>query len=184
MRPAVFLDRDGVLTETVVDQAGVPRPPATAQSLSLTEGAAEACVELRRAGYLLVVVTNQPDVARGVTTRDSVEEINARLRRRLPVDDVLTCFHDGTDTCACRKPAPGLLLEAAERWDIDVSRSVMVGDRWRDVEAGRRAGCVTGLVVRAYSEPERCKPDFTAGSISAACEWIRNHMTVYSEETS
>ena len=151
---------------------GTPLPPASAADLEILPGVEAACAELRRAGLAVVVVTNQPDVVRGTTTRDAVEAINATLRARLAVDDLVVCFHDTPDGCGCRKPAPGMLVQAAARWDIDLARSVMVGDRWADVEAGRRAGCATVWVDRGYAERRPEGPDLTVGSLAEAVPWI------------
>src|SRR5438046_1215247 len=134
-RPAVFLDRDGVLNRIAVCD-GVPHPPPCLGDFELLPGVPEAARRLAETGFALVVVTNQPDVARGTQTRDNVEEMNGRVRAALPVLGVLTCYHDNADGCDCRKPRPGLLLEAARRWRLDLGRSFMVGDRWSDVAAG------------------------------------------------
>lgn len=169
--PAVFLDRDGVLNEPVVVDRR-PHTPTSAKHLVLAAGAAEACQRLRDAGLLLVVVTNQPDIARGTRDRSDVDAIHHELHRRLCIDDILTCPHDDADGCGCRKPAPGLLHEAARRWGIDLRRSVMVGDRWRDIEAGRRAGCATVLVDRGYDERPAADPDLVVDALRAAVPWI------------
>jgi D-glycero-D-manno-heptose 1,7-bisphosphate phosphatase len=170
-RPAVFLDRDGVLNRApVVD--GRPHPPASAADLEVLPGVADACATLRAAGLLLLVVTNQPDVARGSTTREAVEEINAALRAAVPVDEILVCWHDDADGCGCRKPLPGLLVDAAQSWGISLPDSVIVGDRWRDIEAGRRAGCRTVFVDRGYSERRPEQPDLVVGELPDAVTWI------------
>jgi D-glycero-D-manno-heptose 1,7-bisphosphate phosphatase len=171
LRPAVFLDRDGVLNRALV-RDGVPHPPHDLSDFELLPGVPEALARLAAAGFALVVVTNQPDVARGTQTRARVDEINDRVRAMLPVLDVLTCFHDNADNCACRKPKPGLLLEAARRWGLDLARSFMVGDRWSDVVAGQAAGCRTILVETPYSKPERCSPDHRAANLSEGAAWI------------
>lgn len=171
MRAAVFLDRDGVINQVIV-QHGVPYPPANVDECKLLPGVCAACRMLRAAGYLLIVVTNQPDVVRGRQSREGVEGINAWVRRTLPIHDVLTCYHDDADRCACRKPKPGLLFQAADRWAIDLHRSVMIGDRWRDVQAGRAAGCTSILIEREYSGRERCQPDQIAVDLLAATHII------------
>jgi D-glycero-D-manno-heptose 1,7-bisphosphate phosphatase len=168
---AVFLDRDGVLNEAVVVD-GHPHPPDSMDTLVLSDGAEEACRALRRAGVLLIVVTNQPDVARGARDRGAVDAINDELRRRLGIDDVLVCPHDDADACPCRKPRPGMLLEAARRWGIDMGRSVMVGDRWRDIQAGCAAGCATVLVESDYEEPAAVGADVVVRSLREAVPWI------------
>lgn len=172
MRPIVFLDRDGVLNRCGVDASGTPVPPHRLDELELLGGVEEACALLSRHGYRLVVVTNQPDVARGKQERAVVEEINAWLASRLPLDDVRVCWHDDADDCDCRKPSPGLLLAAAEDAGVDVAECVMVGDRWRDIEAGRRAGCRTALVGTGYGEQLLSVPDFAAESLLEAARWI------------
>jgi D-glycero-D-manno-heptose 1,7-bisphosphate phosphatase len=171
MRVAVFLDRDGVLNKTVV-RDGAPRPPASAAELELLPGVEEATRRLAGAGLALIVVTNQPDVARGAQSRERVEEINDLLLRRLPLLDVYTCYHDDADGCACRKPRPGMLLAAARARGIDPGRSFMVGDRWSDVAAGQAAGCFSILIARPYSEAGRCRPELCAGDLGEAAEQI------------
>ncbi|HEY5869114.1 MAG TPA: HAD family hydrolase [Candidatus Tectomicrobia bacterium] len=171
MNAAVFLDRDGVLNQTVV-RHGVPHPPAHVSACVLLPGVREACENLRSAGYLLFVVTNQPDVARGHQTREHVEGINAWIQSTLPVQQVLTCYHDNVDQCACRKPKPGMLCAAAQAWDVALAESIIVGDRWSDVEAGRAAGCRSILIERAYSGRERCQPDWVVRDLLAAAHVI------------
>ena len=171
LRPAVFLDRDGVLNRALV-RDGVPHPPHDLSEFELLPGVPEALARLAAAGFALVVVTNQPDVARGTQTRARVDEINDRVRAGLPVLDVLTCFHDSGDDCACRKPRPGLVLEAAARWGLDLAASFLVGDRWSDVEAGRAAGCTAVLVETPWSGRERCRPDHCVRDLPEAADWI------------
>ncbi len=150
-RRAVFLDRDGVLNHAIV-RDGKPYPPASAAEMRIVEGAAEDLARLKDLGFLLLVVTNQPDVARGKQTLAAIDAIHRDLSQALPVDDFLVCAHDDKDGCACRKPAPGLLLQARERYQIDLEHSFMVGDRWRDIDAGSSAGCRTVLLDLGYRE--------------------------------
>ena len=174
VRRAVFLDRDGVLNEPVIRDAR-PYPPAGLEELKLVPDAAGALDRLKAAGFLLIVVTNQPDVARGTQSRPTVEAIHAAIRKVLPIDEFYTCWHDDADACLCRKPKPGLLMEAAAKHRIDLPASFLIGDRWRDIDAGSAAGCRTVLIDRSYREraPER-SPDFCAGSLVAAVDWILN----------
>lgn len=174
---AVFLDRDGVLNRITI-RGGVPRPPRALSELAMLPGAAKACRRLHDAGYTLVVVTNQPDVARGESTRKRVDAISRRLASRLPVRGVMTCYHDDADACACRKPRPGMLLEAAGRWRIALGRSFMVGDRWSDVKAGQAAGCRSILIKKHYSQARRCRPDWAAGDLAAAADIILDQTTL------
>jgi D-glycero-D-manno-heptose 1,7-bisphosphate phosphatase len=170
---AVFLDRDGVLNRAIV-RNGKPYPPATLADLEISPDAPNALGALKAEGFLLIGVTNQPDVARGTQRRAVVEAINMALRVSLPLDDIFVCYHDDSDGCDCRKPRPGLLTRAAARYGIDLSSSFMVGDRWRDVETGRRAGCATVLIDCDYAEarPGSHPPDHTVHSLSEAAAWI------------
>lgn len=171
----MFLDRDGVLTRSLVRE-GRPYAPRSLDEFHLLPDAADALALLDQAGYLLIVVTNQPDVATGQLAGAVLEEMHCRLREALPVDDVLTCLCLEADPeCLCYKPRPGLLIEAAKKWGIDLRRSVMVGDRWRDIGAGKAAGCYTVFLDRHYAAdraPE--SPDYTAAALREACEHIVN----------
>jgi D-glycero-D-manno-heptose 1,7-bisphosphate phosphatase len=170
-RVAVFLDRDGVLNDVKL-RNGRPLPPRHVGELTIVEGARSALDALKDHGFELIVVTNQPDIARGEARRADVDLINARLAEALPVDAIEVCPHDDCDFCDCRKPKPGLLLRAGERFRLDVARSFIVGDRWRDIEAGRRAGCRTILVGNGYGERFISPPTITVASLPAAAAWI------------
>lgn len=170
-RRAVFLDRDGVINRAVM-RDGRPFPPPHVDALELLPGVEDALGRLKAAGYCLVVVTNQPDVARGTQTLAAIEAMHARLAAALPIDEFRVCYHDDADQCACRKPSPGLLIAAARARDLDLESSVMVGDRWRDVEAGRRAGCATVFVDCGYDEPRPVGADAVVSSLPDAVDWI------------
>lgn len=171
---AVFLDRDGVLNHAVIREDGVSIPPPDAASLVVAAGAAEAVAKLRAAGFVCVCVTNQPDVARGTRTRENVLEMNAKVMREVPLDDLYVCLHDNADDCACRKPKPGMLLEAAEKWDVDLGASWMVGDRMSDIQAGKAAGCRTVLVRSGgKSKPAPgVEPDYVCDGVGEAADII------------
>jgi len=171
MRRAVFLDRDGVLNRAPVLD-GKPTSPHRPEELEILPGVREALAALRAAGYLLIVVTNQPDVARGLQKRAMVAAINRRLQQELPLDSVRVCYHDDPDGCPCRKPKPGMILQAAQDFDVDLRASFMVGDRWRDIEAGRRAGCRTVLIDYRYPGEPPVEADYRCGSLAEASAWI------------
>lgn len=170
-RPAVFLDRDGVLNRAVV-RDGVPHPPSSADALEIFPTVPAALRALRSGGYALIVVTNQPDVARGRASRAQIEGIHERLRSLLDLDAIFTCYHDDRDGCACRKPQPGLLVEAARGFGIDLPSSFMVGDRRPDMQAGQSAGCRTFFVDHGYGEPPPENFDFRVGSLAEASKII------------
>jgi D-glycero-D-manno-heptose 1,7-bisphosphate phosphatase len=151
MNRAVFIDRDGVINRAVV-RDGKPYPPQRLADLELLPGVPQALHALREAGFHLIVATNQPDVGAGRQTLEAVEAIHDHLRSTLPLDDIKVCYHTDADACGCRKPKPGMLVDAAAQFDIDLGASVMVGDRWRDIEAGKAAGCRTVLVGDGYHE--------------------------------
>jgi D-glycero-D-manno-heptose 1,7-bisphosphate phosphatase len=175
MRRAVFLDRDGVINRALVRE-GKPYPPASLAEMEVLPGVARALAALREAGFLLIVVTNQPDVARGTTSREVVEEINKHLAARLAIDEFRTCFHDSGDGCDCRKPLPGALLAAAKTHGIDLGKSYMVGDRWRDTEAGQRAGCKTIFIDYGYDEKKPESVDYRVRSLMEATQIILGEM--------
>jgi len=168
----VFFDRDGVLNHAIL-RDGKPYPPATLDELEIVSDASSALNTLSDAGFLLVGVTNQPDVSRGTQGREVVEAINRILLSRLPLQDIRVCFHDDRDDCACRKPRPGLLIGAAAVFELELSSSFLVGDRWKDVEAGHRAGCTTILIDRGYSEAWLGRPPHhTVNTLAQAANWI------------
>ena len=172
---AVFLDRDGVLNRPVV-RDGRPFPPAGIEEFELYPDAADGCSQLKKAGFLLVVVTNQPDVGRGTQTREAIEAMHAKLRAAIPfLDGIEVCFHAGAahgEPCDCRKPKPGMLLRAAAAHAIDLRKSFLIGDRWRDVDCAHAAGCRAVFIDHGYQESLREKPEFTVGSFSEAVRAI------------
>lgn len=167
MNRAVFLDRDGVINEATV-RDGRPYPPATLEQFKLLPGVVETVESLRSAGYKIIVVTNQPDVATGKQKLEVVESMHQRLTGLGLCDDIKVCYHTDSDGCQCRKPKPGMLAEAAREWQIDLTESFMVGDRWRDVAAGNSAGCFTFFIDYDYREKRPEKPGAVIGSLAEA----------------
>ena len=171
-RRAVFLDRDGVINRAFV-RDGKPFPPPTPQELEILPGVPEALRELKANGFKLLLVTNQPDVGRGKLSLQTLAAMHEDLRAHLPLDDILVCCHTDQDKCDCRKPMPGMIIEAARKHNIDLAASFMVGDRWRDIDAGYNAGCKTILIDYGYSErPPDHEPDLRVGSLREAADWI------------
>jgi len=170
---AVFLDRDGVISRSLVRE-GLPFAPTTLEDFQILPETAEACRRLKQAGFLLIVVTNQPEVGRGTIKQETVEAMHAKMCRDLPIDRVGVCYHPGhgMSHCDCRKPKTGLLVSAAEELNIDLAQSWMVGDRWRDIDCGFAAGCNTVFIDRGYAETLKRAPDYRANNLAEASEII------------
>ena len=170
---AVFLDRDGVINRAL-ERESKPYPPRNLAEFEILPEVPAAMARLRAAGFLIVVATNQPDVGRGTMKQEVVEEIHAHMVARLPIARVEVCYHagQGATQCECRKPKPGMLRRAAKELNLDLARSWMVGDRWRDIDCGHAAGCRTIFIDRGYAEELRQKPDYSAGNLTEAADII------------
>jgi D-glycero-D-manno-heptose 1,7-bisphosphate phosphatase len=168
---AVFLDRDGVINANL-ERHGKPVAPTTLEEFRILPGVEDAARRLKAAGFEIVIVTNQPDVANGLTAKETVEAMHAEIRHRMPIDDIKICYHVDADNCACRKPKPGMILEAAAERGIELSASYVVGDRWRDVQAGRAAGCLTIFVDYGYVQDGPNSPDKIVRSLPEAVAYI------------
>jgi D-glycero-D-manno-heptose 1,7-bisphosphate phosphatase len=170
-RRAVFLDRDGVLNRPVV-RNGRPHPPSSVEDFELYDDAEDGCARLKAAEFLLVVITNQPDVGRGSQSREAVEAMHVKMQSALPLlDRIEVCYHAGErygEPCYCRKPRPGMILRAAAELKIDLRASYVVGDRWRDINCARAAGCRAIFIDHQYDESLRQKPDLTVRTFSEA----------------
>lgn len=166
---AIFLDSDGVLNTAII-RNGKPAAPVSLTELDIPTEVKPCLEKLKAAGYLLICVTNKPDVERGLMTQTDVDAIFAKIRSELPLDDVCICYKENSE---CYKPKPGLLLSAAKKYDIDLAQSFMIGDRWRDIGAGQNAGVKTIWIDRGYAEQKPEPPaDFTTHSLTGAVKWI------------
>ena len=151
---------------------GRPYPPDTLEQFEILPGVAGALARLRDAGFLNVIVTNQPDVATGKQRREIVEAMHSHVGKALQIDLIKVCFHTDADACACRKPKPGMLIEAARELNIDLAASYLVGDRWRDVAAGQAAGCRAYFIDCGYAEKSPDKPYVAVKSLPEAASLI------------
>lgn len=177
MKRAIFLDRDGVINDTVTIN-GNTYPPARLEDLVIYEDVLPALNQLKQLGFYLFIVTNQPDAARGKTSIAEIDRINQHIQQQLPIDKVYVCFHDNHHACTCRKPQAGMLLAAAAEYALDLRLCFMVGDRWRDIQAGHHAGCKTILIERFYDEPfTSAPPHRTVTHLGAAATWITEQIT-------
>ena len=173
---AVFLDRDGVINRAIV-RDGRPFPPPSLNKLEILPDVTESLRLLKENGFLLIVVTNQPDVGRGTQTKETIEEMHSFLLQHLSLNDIYVCWHGQDGECECRKPLPGMLIQAADKYGVDFQQSYLIGDRWKDIEAGKTAGCKTIFLDYHYNELLRSQPDFTATSTRKASEWIISQNT-------
>ncbi|MDQ8043158.1 MAG: HAD-IIIA family hydrolase [Solirubrobacteraceae bacterium] len=176
LRPAVFFDRDGTLITAPVKD-GKPGAIRSVEEMKLVKDAAAVCGELKELGVPLYVFTNQPDVVRGLTTQYVVEQINGAVQSALGIDEVAVSWSDDPDD-PLRKPNPGLLTQLAEKHGLDLAESITVGDRWRDIEAGQRAGTKTVFIDRGYTEKHPDKPDLVVHELGEALDWIRETLGV------
>jgi D-glycero-D-manno-heptose 1,7-bisphosphate phosphatase len=170
-RRAVFLDRDGVIVRPTF-RGGRSFAPTSLRDFTPLPRALQAMRRLKQAGYWIVVVTNQPDVGAGKLDRRTVEAMHRRLRSWAPLDDIRVCYHTSDMDCSCRKPSPGMLLQASRRWNIDLINSIMIGDRWSDIEAGRAARCFSIFIDHGYDERAPKRPDLTVKSLNEAADFI------------
>jgi len=169
MKKAVFLDRDGVINRSkLVD--GVAKPPANIAEVEILDGVIDAIKILKAHNFIPVVVTNQPDVARGVMSQAHVDAINAYIGAITSIEFFYTCFHDDIDMCDCRKPAPGLIKSAAADLGLDITNSFLVGDRWRDISAGQEAGCQVFFIDYLYPEKSPKLPFTRVSSLLEAAQ--------------
>jgi D-glycero-D-manno-heptose 1,7-bisphosphate phosphatase len=170
-RRAVFLDRDGVLNRVVI-RNGMPHPASSLDDFELYADVADGCARLKAANFLLIVITNQPDVGRGIQSRKTVEAMHSKMQSALPLlDRIEVCYHGGgryAQSCDCRKPRPGLIRRAAAELNINPKQSYVIGDRWRDIDCARAAGCRAIFIERGYREALRERPDFTVANFNDA----------------
>ena len=164
MRKAVFLDRDGVINKAFIKD-GLPTSPNSLDELEILPGVKESVLRLKKLNFVCLVVTNQPDVTRGKINKNTVIEINNFLLKEIKLDDFFVCYHDDKDNCDCREPKPGLLLQASKKWDVNLKKSFIVGDRWRDIQAGEKVGCKTIFLEYNYKDIKPKNPNFITDTL-------------------
>ena len=147
MKRAVFIERDAILNEV---RSGPKQQisPLTLEEFKVIASAEGPLKKLKAAGFLLIVTTNQPGLSRGYQSRRDLDRMHDILRRTFPLDDIMVCPHDENDHCPCRKPRPGLLIEAAFKWHLNLDHSFVISNKWQDAEAARTAGC-TSLLLKS-----------------------------------
>ena len=171
MKKSVFLDRDGVINKVYIKD-GLPRSPNSSNELKILPGVRESIIKLKKLNFICLMVTNQPNVSRKKIDKNNVIQMNNFLKNEIALDDIFVCYHDDSDNCNCRKPKPGLLLQAGKKWDVDFKKSFMIGDRWKDIQAGEKVGCKTIFLDYKYNEKKPKKPDFVSDSLLNAAHII------------
>ena len=164
MRKAVFLDRDGVINKAFIKE-GLPTSPHSLDELKILPGVKESVLRLKKLNFVCLVVTNQPDVTRGKINKNTVIKMNNFLQKEIKLDDFFVCYHDDEDNCECRKPKPGLLLQASKKWDVNLKKSFIIGDRWRDIQAGEKVGCKTIFLEYNYIDIKPKNPNFITDTL-------------------
>ena len=164
MKKAVFLDRDGVINKAFVKK-GLPTSPNSLDELEILPGVKESITRLKKLNFICLVVTNQPDVPRGKISKSNVIKMNNFLKKEIEFDDIFVCYHDDKDNCNCRKPKPGLLLQASKKWNVDFKKSFMIGDRWREIDAGKNLGCKTIFLDYNYKDIKPKNHDFVTDTL-------------------
>ena len=167
---ALFLDRDGVLNKAIIKNRK-PYPPTKIEELEIISGVQEGLELLKHSGFKLIVITNQPDVARGTLSKEKVDEINNTISQNLNIDEIISCFHDDSDNCECRKPKPGMILQAVKKWNIDLTLSYLIGDRWRDIQTAKNIGLNSILIKYDYDE-KKINADFECNNLEEAANFI------------
>ena len=169
MKRAVFLDRDGVVNE-VVFRNGEVASPRSLEEFTWTEDIQKAINQLKSASFLVFIITNQPDIARKKMDPLFLDQVSKLIHQELPIDEIVVCPHDNQDNCPCRKPKPGMILTLAQKWNIDLSQSFLIGDSWKDMSAGKAANCKTILIQRDYNL--ETEADFKVKNMASATDLI------------
>ena len=167
MRVAAFIERDGLLNRVRIEH-DFPVTPVRLQDFQVQPEAVPLVKSLQKAGYLVIATTNQPGLSTGESSRRELDLMHEILLKKLNLDDIMICPHDEADSCPCRKPKPGLLIEAGFKWHVDLDRSVAISDKWQDAEAARIAGCTSILIDSPWNGPGH--HDFKVKSFEAAVQ--------------
>jgi len=170
-RKAIFLDRDGTLNKAYIEN-GLPISPSSLNKFKIIKGVKKSINRLKKLNFLCILITNQPDVFRGKISKKTVVKMNSYIKKKIKLDDMFVCYHDNEHNCSCRKPKPGLLVKASKKWKIDLNKSFMIGDRWKDILAGKKVGCKTIFINNNYKNDKKVKADFTFKSLLKAVNKI------------
>jgi D-glycero-D-manno-heptose 1,7-bisphosphate phosphatase len=174
MNSAIFLDRDGVVNYSIIREKK-PYAPICLDELKIIPEIKSVIDFFKKRKFMVFVITNQPDVARGKVTKDEVEKINASILSQLSIDEIFTCYHDNQDQCECRKPKPGAFVTLSQKYNVDLSKSIMVGDRAKDIEAAKNANCPSVFIDYGYNEPKPVDQNYTVNNIEGLLICLERH---------
>jgi len=169
---AIFWDRDGIMNKVIM-RKGETSSPWKLEEFEILPDVKKCLEASKEMGFLNIVFTNQPDISRGFLKIEDLEKMHKVILETLPVDEIKVCPHDDKDNCSCRKPKPGLILEAVKKWSIDLEKSYVVGDGWKDIKAGKAAGCKTFLLRREYNKNYQKDYDFEIDNLKKTVEIIK-----------
>ena len=168
---AVFLDRDGVINHIVYHkEVNKPSSPWNIQEFKLIEHIEKPLKDLKNMGFLLFIISNQPDIPRGNIKKGTTEEINKIIYKKYPIKEIMVCSHDDKDNCNCRKPKPGMIFELSGKYNVDLEKSFLIGDSWKDMEAGENAGIKSILIEWDYNK--EVKAEYRVGNLKSAVKLI------------
>lgn len=171
-KKAIFFDRDGVLIQAPLSKDRKPESIKFLKEISLVKGIKKLCKFYKKKGFNLFMVTNQPDFSRKKNTKKNIKLINNYLKKKLALDYNFVCYCDH-ESCPNRKPNPGMLFMAKKKFSVNLKKSYLIGDRWRDIGAGKKAGCKTIFINRSYNEKISFKPNFQIKNLSEVYKIIK-----------
>ena len=174
MNSAIFLDRDGVVNYSIICEKK-PYAPLNLNELKIIPEIKSVINTFKQRQFKVFVITNQPDVARGKVKKEEVEKINASIQSQLSIDEIFTCYHDNQDHCECRKPKPGAFIALSQKYNIDLTKSIMVGDRAKDIEAAKNANCPSVFIDYGYNEIKPLDQNYTINGISELLSCLEKH---------
>ena len=174
MNSAIFLDRDGVVNYSIIREKK-PYAPLSLSELKIIPEIKRVIDFFKFKQFKIFVITNQPDVARGKVTIDEVEKINAAILSQLSIDEIFTCYHDNQDQCECRKPRPGAFMTLSKKYNIDLTKSIMVGDRAKDIEAAKNANCPSVFINYGYNEIKPTDQSYTINGVDELLCCLEKH---------
>jgi len=169
---AIFIDRDGVINRVIM-RDGKPSSPWKLEEFEILPDVKECLKAFKKMGFLNIIFTSQPDISRGSLKMEELKKMHKVISETLLVDEIKFCPHDDKDNCSCRKPKPGLILDAVKKWSIDLDKSYVVGDSWKDIGAGKSAGCKTFLLRREYNKNYQKDYDFEISNLKQMVEIIK-----------